>query len=156
MSSTLDLRGLAWVKSTYSDGDGGECVEWSPSYARAHGLVPVREGTVKLNGEDITNKKANELVTRGIGFVPQTQNVFPSLSIDENLEMGAYQSPKTFSEHRDKIFEPGVSSKAGGWGVGLALSRRIVELHDGRIELLETGEGTTFQILLPVAKDSKG
>ncbi|MDX3383852.1 DUF397 domain-containing protein [Streptomyces niveiscabiei] len=43
MSSTLDLRGLAWVKSTYSDGDGGECVEWSPSYARAHGLVPVRD-----------------------------------------------------------------------------------------------------------------
>ncbi|MEX3103739.1 MULTISPECIES: DUF397 domain-containing protein [unclassified Streptomyces] len=43
MSSTLDLRGLAWVKSTYSDGDGGECVEWSPSYARAHGIVPVRD-----------------------------------------------------------------------------------------------------------------
>jgi branched-chain amino acid transport system ATP-binding protein len=69
------------------------------------GLVPVREGTVTFNGEDITNKKANDLVTRGIGFVPQTQNVFPSLSIDENLEMGAYQAPKTFSEHRDKIFE---------------------------------------------------
>jgi len=55
---------------------------------------------------------------------------------------------------RDKIFEPGVSSKQGGWGVGLALSRRIVEgVHRGRIELLETGEGTTFQILLPVASD---
>ncbi|MDZ7779369.1 MAG: HAMP domain-containing sensor histidine kinase [Gemmatimonadota bacterium] len=53
---------------------------------------------------------------------------------------------------RDKIFEPGVSSKPGGWGVGLALSRRIVErVHDGRIELLEGTEGTTFQIRLPVA-----
>ena len=53
---------------------------------------------------------------------------------------------------RDRIFEPGVSSKAGGWGVGLALSRRIVEgVHRGRIELLETEEGTTFQIRLPVA-----
>lgn len=53
---------------------------------------------------------------------------------------------------RDKLFEPGVSSKPGGWGVGLALSRRIVEgVHNGRIELLEGMEGTTFQIRLPVA-----
>lgn len=55
---------------------------------------------------------------------------------------------------RDKIFEPGVSTKAGGWGVGLALSRRIVEgVHGGRIELLETQEGTTFQIRLPAAEE---
>jgi len=55
-------------------------------------------------------------------------------------------------EIRDKIFEPGVSSKSGGWGVGLALSRRIVEgVHSGRIELLETEEGTTIQIRLPAA-----
>lgn len=69
------------------------------------GLVPVRSGFVSLSGEDITNKKANELVSRGIGFVPQSQNVFPSLSIEENLEMGAYQAPGGYKEHRDKIFE---------------------------------------------------
>jgi signal transduction histidine kinase len=63
--------------------------------------------------------------------------------------------PGVDPEIRDKIFEPGVSTKAGGWGVGLALSRRIVELHDGRIELLETGEGTTFQVLLPIAPSKK-
>jgi signal transduction histidine kinase len=62
--------------------------------------------------------------------------------------------PGVAPEVRDKIFEPGVSTKAGGWGVGLALSRRIVEgVHRGRIELLETGEGTTFQIRLPAADD---
>jgi signal transduction histidine kinase len=61
--------------------------------------------------------------------------------------------PGVDPEIRDKIFEPGVSSKPSGWGVGLALSRRIVEgVHRGRIELLETGEGTTFQIRLPVAE----
>ncbi|WP_416972337.1 DUF397 domain-containing protein [Streptomyces sp. 4F14] len=43
MSNTLDPRRLTWVKSTYSDGQGGQCVEWSPSYARTHGLVPVRD-----------------------------------------------------------------------------------------------------------------
>ena len=53
---------------------------------------------------------------------------------------------------RDKIFEPGVSSKTSGWGVGLALSRRIIEgVHGGRIELLEASEGTTFEINLPTA-----
>jgi signal transduction histidine kinase len=53
---------------------------------------------------------------------------------------------------RDQIFEPGVTTKSGGWGVGLALSRRIVEsVHRGRIELLEGFEGTTFQIRLPAA-----
>jgi signal transduction histidine kinase len=60
--------------------------------------------------------------------------------------------PGVQAEIRDKIFEPGVSSKSGGWGVGLALSRRIVEgVHSGRIELLETQEGTTIQIRLPAA-----
>ena len=55
-------------------------------------------------------------------------------------------------EVRDKIFEPGVTSKTGGWGVGLALSRRIVQgVHKGHIELLEGTAGTTFQIRLPVA-----
>ena len=55
-------------------------------------------------------------------------------------------------EIRDNIFEPGVSSKSGGWGVGLALSHRIVEgAHRGKIELLETEEGTTIQIRLPAA-----
>ncbi len=34
---------MVWVRSTYCDGDGGECVEWSPSYAYAHGIVPVRD-----------------------------------------------------------------------------------------------------------------
>ena len=60
--------------------------------------------------------------------------------------------PGVAAEIRDKIFEPGVTNKSGGWGVGLALSRRIVEgVHRGRIELLEELEGTTFQIRLPVA-----
>ena len=62
------------------------------------GLVRVREGMVTLRGEDITNMRADQLVQRGIGFVPQTNNVFPSLTIEENLQMGAYQAPKKFPE----------------------------------------------------------
>ena len=60
--------------------------------------------------------------------------------------------PGVDPEIRDRIFEPGVTTKSGGWGVGLALSRRIVEgVHKGRIELLDGTGGTTFQIRLPVA-----
>ncbi len=62
------------------------------------GLVKVRQGTVTLRGEDITGLKANKLVTKGVGFVPQTNNVFPSLTIEENLQMGCYQSPKKFKD----------------------------------------------------------
>jgi branched-chain amino acid transport system ATP-binding protein len=62
------------------------------------GQVNVREGKVLLNGEDITNLKANKLVTKGVAFVPQTNNVFPSLTIQENLEMGVFQTPKRFAE----------------------------------------------------------
>ncbi len=55
---------------------------------------------------------------------------------------------------RDRLFEPGVSGKAGGWGVGLSLAHRIVvRIHGGRLELLQTGpEGTVFQLRLPVAE----
>jgi signal transduction histidine kinase len=55
---------------------------------------------------------------------------------------------------RDRIFEAGVTTKSGGWGVGLALSRRIVEgVHKGRIALLDgRGGGATFQIRLPAGR----
>jgi branched-chain amino acid transport system ATP-binding protein len=62
------------------------------------GLVPVRSGTVQLAGEDITSLEAHELVARGVGYVPQTRNVFPSLSVVENLEMGLYLRPKVWEE----------------------------------------------------------
>ena len=67
------------------------------------GLVRVKTGTVRLKGDDVTNQRADALVTKGIGFVPQTNNVFPSLTIQENLEMGAYQRPKSFKKRFDFV-----------------------------------------------------
>ncbi|HET6825903.1 MAG TPA: ABC transporter ATP-binding protein [Amnibacterium sp.] len=69
------------------------------------GLVPVRHGTVLLNGEDITNSKANKLVQAGVGFVPQTDNVFPSLTIEENLQMGLFLRPRKLSERLEVIYD---------------------------------------------------
>jgi signal transduction histidine kinase len=60
--------------------------------------------------------------------------------------------PGVDSEIRDRLFEPGVTTKSGGWGVGLSLARRIVErIHRGKIDLTQTGPGgSTFRIRLPV------
>ena len=69
------------------------------------GLVKVREGQIRLNGEEITNLKANKLVAKGVGFVPQTNNVFPSLTIQENLEMGLFQKPKGLKERLEFVTE---------------------------------------------------
>jgi branched-chain amino acid transport system ATP-binding protein len=68
------------------------------------GLVNVRSGAVTLEGEDITNQKANQLVQAGIGFVPQT-NVFPSLTIEENMQMGMFLRPKEFQSRVAEIWE---------------------------------------------------
>ncbi len=56
-------------------------------------------------------------------------------------------------EIRDRLFDPGVTTKSGGWGVGLTLTRRIVEgVHGGRVELLDRGDrGVTFQARFPRA-----
>ncbi|MFY0405765.1 ABC transporter ATP-binding protein [Solicola sp. PLA-1-18] len=67
------------------------------------GLVNIHTGSVTLRGEKITNERADSLVTKGIGFVPQTNNVFPSLTIFENLQMGCYQAPKKLDERIDFV-----------------------------------------------------
>ena len=69
------------------------------------GLVKVREGEIRLRGDNITNLKANKLVSKGVGFVPQTNNVFPTLTIQENLEMGMYQKPKGLAERLEFVTE---------------------------------------------------
>ena len=62
------------------------------------GMVNVRGGSISLNGDDITGLKANKLVAKGVGFVPQTNNVFPSLTIAENLQMGVFQNPEKYDD----------------------------------------------------------
>ncbi len=67
------------------------------------GLIPVRGGTVSLRGESIANHKAHELVERGVGYVPQNDNVFPRLTVKENLEMGVFLKPSRFKNSFDRV-----------------------------------------------------
>lgn len=69
------------------------------------GLVPIRSGSVMLRGDEITNLRADALVRRGVGFVPQTENVFPSLTVEENLQMGAFQAPRLFAERFERVVD---------------------------------------------------
>ncbi|MDE0238030.1 MAG: ABC transporter ATP-binding protein [bacterium] len=69
------------------------------------GLVDIRSGSIHLGDEEITGLSPHQLVARGIGFVPQTENVFPRLTIQENLEMGAFQKPGLFGERFEVVAE---------------------------------------------------
>ncbi len=67
------------------------------------GQCGVRSGHIRFLGEDLTGHKAHELVARGVGYVPQNRNVFQSLTVTENLEMGCYLRPKMFRERFDYV-----------------------------------------------------
>ena len=79
------------------------------------GLLPVRSGSVRLHDADITALRPHDLVSRGVGFVPQTENVFPSLSVRENMEMGAFLRPKQVLERLDVVTElfPRLGERSG-------------------------------------------
>ncbi|MDG4890068.1 MULTISPECIES: ABC transporter ATP-binding protein [unclassified Mesorhizobium] len=68
------------------------------------GMLALREGRVLLAGRDITALSPQERVRAGMGFVPQTHNVFVTMSVEENLEMGAYIREDDFSETLDQVF----------------------------------------------------
>ncbi|MGB1156636.1 MAG: ABC transporter ATP-binding protein [Alphaproteobacteria bacterium] len=68
------------------------------------GMLNVREGTVKLNGKDITHLSPQDRVSEGMAFVPQTNNVFAGMTVQENLEMGAYLRRDDFTETMEQIF----------------------------------------------------
>ena len=67
------------------------------------GLIPIRQGAVRLRGEDITGQEAHSLVAKGVGYVPQNNNVFPSLTVEENLQMGVFLRARSFAERFDFV-----------------------------------------------------
>lgn len=68
------------------------------------GLLTPRQGSITLRGEDITHLRPNQVVKKGIAYVPQITNVFRSLTVDENLEMGAFIGDRNITDLKQKIF----------------------------------------------------
>ena len=69
------------------------------------GMLNMRTGKVSIDGEDITNLSPQNRVAKGMAFVPQNQNIFTSLSVEENLEMGAFLRTDDISETMTQVFD---------------------------------------------------
>ena len=100
------------------------------------GMLGLRGGHVRLDGEDITHLSPQDRVRKGMGFVPQVNNVFPSMSVEENLEMGAFirtDDPKVTMEQvyhlfpilRDKRRQP-AGELSGGQRQQVAVGRALM------------------------------
>jgi branched-chain amino acid transport system ATP-binding protein len=109
------------------------------------GLIPVRSGRVTLRGDDVTGLKAHVLVAKGIGYVPQSNSVFPRLTVEENLEMGLYLRAKQFASRLESMREmfprlgerrgQRAGSLSGGERQMLAMSRAL--MMDPQVLLLD-------------------
>ena len=69
------------------------------------GMLNLRGGSVKLDGQDITNISPQQRVSQGMAFVPQNKNVFVSMTVEENLEMGAFLRRDDITETMEQIYE---------------------------------------------------
>jgi branched-chain amino acid transport system ATP-binding protein len=93
------------------------------------GLCDVLGGEVRLDGRDLAGLKPSRVVAAGIAYVPQVLNVFPSLTVRENLEMGAYLNPDLVAEQTERVF-------AMFPDLGHAAGRRAGELSGGQRNML--------------------
>ena len=69
------------------------------------GILDLKNGEVRLNGKDITNLRTQDRIKQGISFVPQTKNIFTELTVEENLEMGAFLTEKKISSKIEEMYE---------------------------------------------------
>ena len=69
------------------------------------GMLDVRQGHVRLDGEDITALSPQDRVAKGMGFVPQTSNIFTSMTVEENLEMGAFIRRDDFRDTMAQVYD---------------------------------------------------
>ena len=96
------------------------------------GQVKVSSGVISLHDEEITGMKADKLVSRGVGYVPQNNNVFPSLTIEENLQMGVYQKPEKYKEGLELVVS--LFAELGG-----RLKQRAGSLSGGERQMVAMG-----------------
>ena len=107
------------------------------------GMVPIRSGEVRLRGDIITGTKAHQLVERGVGFVPQTKNVFTTMTVRENLEMGCFLRPSMIDTRLDVV--TGLFPR-----LGERIDQRAGSLSGGERQMVAMGRALMLdpQILL--------
>ena len=100
------------------------------------GLADVSGGAIRLHGDDITGQRADKLIQMGIGYVPQAGNIFPTLSVRENVEMGAFTLDRDMRPNIERVQElfpllkerwkSNAGQLSGGQRQMLALARALV------------------------------
>ena len=100
------------------------------------GLVPVTSGEIRFDGRDTTGLRASKLVRLGMSYVPQEKNIFPSLTVEENLQMGAFVGTASADVAMARVFElfPFIADRrkdvsgtlSGGGRQMLALGRALM------------------------------
>ncbi len=69
------------------------------------GLVKTQDGSIRFDGDEIANRRPDRIVRLGMGYVPQEENVFPSLTVRENLDMGAFIRTDDYTARIENIYE---------------------------------------------------
>ena len=102
------------------------------------GLVKIRDGRVVFDGLDITNAPPDSLASRGLAYVPQEHNVFATMTVEENLDMGAYTRRSGVAEAKSRVFEllPALA---------LTRKQRAGELSGGQRQMVAIGRALMMQ-----------
>ena len=112
----------------------------STVFRTVFGLLPARQGRVRLDGQDITNRAPGDLLRRGMAYVPQGRNVFPLMTVEENLLLGAYIRPRSarLDAEVDRVYEIFPMLRD-------ARRKRAADLSGGQQQMLEMGRALLLE-----------